>query len=221
MLANIVFETFEKGGPVMWPILVVLLVAIAVVLERIFWWTREATRRDHKKLDAVFGALQNGDYLTASERAKNSKDPLLRTVYHGLHHANSSLLGAMQVAAGIELQRAGRFLGVLDTLVTLAPLLGLLGTVTGIMNSFKFVGNEELAAVKVSGGIAEALIATACGLAIAIFCLIPFNYYTRKVANLQFELETTMNNVDILVQSAKQRGYDTQVFRREVQGAPT
>ena len=217
MLANIVFETFDKGGPVMWPILVTFTVCLAVVCERVFWWTRERARRDHKKLDSVFDALQGGDYMTASHVAKDSKDPLLRTVYHGLHHANSSLVGAMQMAAGIELQRAGRFLGVLDTIVTLAPLLGLLGTVTGIMHSFKFVGNEELAAVKVSGGIAEALIATACGLGIAIFALIPFNYYTRKMANLQFELETTMNNVDILVESAKQRGYDTQVFRRDSQ----
>ncbi|HEY6170304.1 MAG TPA: MotA/TolQ/ExbB proton channel family protein [Verrucomicrobiae bacterium] len=220
MLANIVFETFEKGGPIMWPILVTFTVCLAVVCERVFWWWRERFRRDHKTLNNVFDALNGGDYETASRQAHNSKDPLLRMVYQGLHHASSSLVGAMQMAAGIELQRAGRFLGVLDTIVTLAPLLGLLGTVTGIMHSFKFVGNEELAAVKVSGGIAEALIATACGLGIAIFALIPFNYYTRKLANLQFELETTMNNVDLLVQSAKQRGYDTQIFRRESQTAP-
>jgi len=214
MLANIVFETFHKGGPVMWPILVVLIVALAVVCERVFWWAREATRREPKKLDQVFDALQGGDYASASQVARDSKDPLLRTIHYGLHNAHASLVGSMQMAAGIELQRAGRFLPVLDTLVTLAPLLGLLGTVTGIMNSFSFIGNEELAAVKVSGGIAEALIATACGLGIAIFCLVPFNYYNSKVARLQFELETAMNNVEILVESAKQRGFDTMVFRR-------
>ena len=98
MLANIVFENFEKGGPVMWPILLVVIVAIAVVTERVIWWFIEARRRQPKKLDAAFDALQGGDYQTASRIARDSKDPLLRMVYHGLHHANSSLVGAMQVA---------------------------------------------------------------------------------------------------------------------------
>ncbi len=128
-------------------------------------------------------------------------------IYHGLNHVHSSLQGAMQMAAGIELERAGRFLAVLDTIITLAPLLGLLGTVTGIMHSFKFVGNEELAAVKVSGGIAEALIATAAGLAIAMFCLIPFNYFQRRIERLRFELETQATNVEVMLEKAKAKSF--------------
>lgn len=115
----------------------------------------------------------------------------------------------MQMAAGIELERAGRFLAVLDTIITLAPLLGLLGTVTGIMHSFSFVGNEELAAVKVSGGIAEALIATAAGLGIAMFCLIPFNYFQRRIERLRFELETQATNVEVMLEKLKVKtGYE-------------
>ena len=203
MLANVMFEKFLQGGPIMWPMLLTFLVALAVVLERVFWWTREGRRREPARLDAVYEALQRGDRAAASKLASASKDPLLRTIYHGLHHAHASLQGAMRLAGGVELQRAGRFLGVLDTIVTLAPLLGLLGTVTGIMHSFAFVGNEEVAAIKVSGGIAEALIATACGLAIAIFCLIPFNYYNGRLARLQFELETAMSNVELLDESRR------------------
>ena len=67
----------------------------------------------------------------------------------------------------------------------------------------------------ITGGIGEALIATMCGLAIAIFALIPFNYFTRKVAQLHFELESAATNVEVMVSSAKQRGHETQMFRRE------
>ncbi len=109
----------------------------------------------------------------------------------------------MQLAAGIELERAGRFLTVMDTLVTLAPLLGLLGTVTGLMRAFLSVGSAELAVAKVTGGIGEALIATACGLGIAIVSLVPFNYFTGRVARLQFELEAAASNVEVMVQSSK------------------
>ena len=122
-------------------------------------------------------------------------------IYRGLSHVHTSLQGALQLAAGIELERAGRYLTVMDTLVTLAPLLGLLGTVTGLMRAFLSVGSAELAVVAVTGGIGEALIATACGLGIAIFSLIPFNYFNGKIARLQFELETAATNVEVMVEA--------------------
>jgi biopolymer transport protein ExbB len=104
---------------------------------------------------------------------------------------------------------------VMDTLVTLAPLLGLLGTVSGIFRTFLSIGDVELAVEKVTGGIGEALIATMCGLAIAIIALIPFNYFTRKMAHLQFELESAATNLEVMVTAAKKRGSDTMEFRRE------
>lgn len=214
MLANIVVSLFLKGGPVMWPILVVMIVAVAVVGERTIWWWRESLKRDPEKLEKLLAALESGDFGEASRLAKGSADPVIRMIWHGLNHFHSSLQGALQVAAGIEIQKAGRFLTVMDTLVTLAPLLGLLGTVTGIMGSFTSIGTAELAVEKVTGGIGEALIATACGLAIAIFALIPFNFFTSKTARLQFELETAATNVEVMVNAAKQKGYDTQMFRQ-------
>jgi biopolymer transport protein ExbB len=214
MLANILVENFHKGGPIMWPILVVSIVAVGVVAERAMWWIRERTKRDPVRLERVLAALEAGDFESAARESKPSEDPVVRMIYHGLSHVHSSMQGALQVAAGVELQKAGRFLMAMDTLITLAPLLGLLGTVTGIMSSFSFVGNAELGVSKVSGGIGEALIATACGLGIAIFTLIPFNFFTGKVSKLQFELETAATNVEVLVTSAKTRGFDTQVFRK-------
>src|SRR5215469_272021 len=224
MLANIVFEFFTKGGPVMWPILICALVAVAVVGERTFWWLRESRKRDPQKLEKVLAALENNDADAAMKVSEGSEDPVLRVIHHGLEHfgrAHGSLIGALQLAAGIELKRAGRFLTVMDTLVTLAPLLGLLGTVTGLMRAFLNIGSAELSVVGVTGGIGEALIATACGLAIAIFALIPFNYFSAKVTQLQFDLETAATNVEVMVGGEKKSGDTVHLHKHESPGQAT
>jgi biopolymer transport protein ExbB len=203
MLANIVFQFFLKGGPVMWPILVCALAAVAVVGERTFWWWRESARRDPKTREQMLGALENGDVDAAKRLGEGSNDPVVRMIYHSLSHVHTSMPVALQMAAGIELERAERFLNVMDTLVTLAPLLGLLGTVTGLMRAFLKVGEAELSVMAVTGGIGEALIATACGLLIAIISLVPLNYFSGKLARLQFELETAASNVEVLANAGK------------------
>src|ERR1700756_2834267 len=202
---NQIFEYFFKGGIIMYPLVAVLVIAIAVILERLVWWIVQTAQRDPGKLDKVYAALEQGNVPAPINIARGSKDPLVRTVWHGLNHVHASVEGALQVAYGVEIQRAGRFMSVMDTTITLAPLLGLLGTVTGIMGSFNFVGNADLAPTKVSGGIAEALIATACGLGIAIFTLIFFNFFNAKVARLQFELESTSNNVILMLNALRNR----------------
>jgi biopolymer transport protein ExbB len=199
--SNWLIDKFHRGGPVMWPILLVSIIALTVVIERIFWWGGRWFRRDPKRIEKVFTAIENGDTTEASRLSRGSRDPVLRMMWNGLNHQHASLQGALQVAAGIEIKRAGRFLVVMDTLVTLAPLLGLLGTVTGLIRSFSFLGNEELAVQAVTGGIAEALIATACGLGIAIFSLVPFNFFTSRVSNLEFELQTAATNLEVMLQA--------------------
>lgn len=117
----------------MWPILASAIVAVAVVGERSFWWLRESRRRDPQRMEQVLAALENNDVAAAVKISGDSQDPVIRMIHRGLNHVHTSMEGALQLAAGIELERAGRFLTVMDTLVTLAPLLGLLGTVTGLM----------------------------------------------------------------------------------------
>ncbi len=200
-MSNIVIDTFVKGGPVMWPLLITSVASASVAVERAVWWTRHKIKTEPERLERVYAALEEANVEQASRLARDSKDPILQVIWHGLNHRHTSLQNALQVSAGLQLEGAGRFLSVLDTIITLAPLLGLLGTVTGIMNAFHFVGNEELQAIKVSGGIAEALIATSVGLAIAIFTLIPYNYFSSRVAKFTFELQTAATNVEVLVQS--------------------
>lgn len=203
---NFILEKFFQGGVIMYPIIAVLVVAIAVVLERTVWWMVERARRDPNRLDQIYAALEQGNLPAASNLARASKDPLIRTVWHGINHVHASTEGALQVATGVELQRAGRFMSVMDTVITLAPLLGLLGTVTGIMAAFNAVNEGGLSPAAVSGGIGEALIATACGLGIAIFTLIFFNFYNAKLAKLQFELESTSHNVILMLSNLRAKG---------------
>jgi biopolymer transport protein ExbB len=197
-VANAVIEFIVKGGPIMYPILAVGVAATCVICERLFWWSRLSIGRKPRLLEEIYAALDAGDVTRAISLSQNSTDPVVRMVHHGLNHHHTSLQGALEVAAGQELQAAGRFLSAMDTIVTLGPLLGLLGTVTGIMGSFTSIGDAELAVEKVTGGIGEALIATAAGLGIAITTLVPMNYFHSRLAKLQFELEAAANNVIIL-----------------------
>jgi len=205
-IANIVVDTFVHGGLIMWPLLILSLVATAVLVERAFWWKTVRKARNQEQLAQAYAALTLGDEDTALQIARNSSDPRLRVIAYGLEHLNLDISIAAEVRAEEELKAARRFISVLDTVITIAPLLGLLGTVTGIMHSFKFVGaDQDLAVSKVSGGIGEALIATAFGLGVAIAALVPFNFLGNYAEELRAELDSVGKNLRLLVEKFHKR----------------
>ena len=202
-LANTAVDLFLQGGPIMYPLLIAALIAIAVVGERLVWWFRTAGRRDPAAVAAALKAAEAGDWSAAEQAVAKSEDPVARVFRAGLAHRAGSFEGAVQVASAAELREAARFITVLDTLVTLAPLLGLLGTVTGIMGSFTSIGSDELAVTKVTGGIGEALIATAAGLGIAIVTLVPLNLLSGRLSGLQADLEAAATTLQVAIQKGR------------------
>ena len=176
------FHLFLRGGPVMWPLLVTSVVALSVIIERLLFTVRTRFRRDPAVVERMFKEVERGSIDNAANLGVASRDFIARTLGRALMHRDVSFSNGLLQAAGAELQRFNRGISVLDTVVTLAPLLGLFGTVTGMIRAFGLLGASELGApTQITGGIAEALIATAFGLLIAIIALLPFNYLNSRL----------------------------------------
>ncbi len=190
---------FEKGGPIMWPLLIASILALGTVVERVIFLANERRKRDQRALERFFAEVERGSMDSAVQIGKESKDYVVRTLGYALEHKEQSLPSALLYAQGQELKRFRRGIPILDTVITLAPLLGLLGTVTGMMGSFSLIGGELGAPGAITGGIAEALIATAFGLGIAITALLPFNFLNAKLDDARHEIESAATQLELLV----------------------
>jgi biopolymer transport protein ExbB len=183
----------------MWPLLAASIVALATVLERLFFLLIEKFRRSPRALEEFFSAVGRGDPERAIQATGKSKYYVVRVLRYALQHKEESLASALLYAQARELKRFQRGLPILDTVITLAPLLGLLGTITGMMGSFSLLGGELSSPVAITGGIAEALIATAFGLGIAITSLLPFNFLNAKMEQARQEIEAAATQLEMLV----------------------
>ena len=193
-------QLFEKGGPIMWPLLLTSIIAVATVIERIMFRLREKWRRDADVVESIFSAVEKGNMAAAIRAGEGSDDFIARILVYALTHREKSVTNAYLKAANKELQRFNRGLPILDTIITLAPLLGLLGTVTGLIHAFGLLGAQELGSpVAITGGIAQALIATAFGLAIAITALIPFNYLNARLEEARNEVQDAGTQLELLL----------------------
>lgn len=216
-IANVVLELFHEGGWVMYPIAATLFLALCVLIERCVWWLGFKKNVRSAAQVKAREALGTGDFATAWNLSQKSPDPFVKNLGDGISHAHTSMLAAMQLDATHWIEKAEARMWVLGTIITLAPLLGLFGTVVGLMGSFASLGDSELAVQKVTGGIAEALIATAAGICIAIACLLPFNYFRKRVSVLRGEFERWINHIELLAASAKTHGHDLEAFSTKLQ----
>ncbi len=200
------YELMLKGGPVMWPLLVCSVVALAVVFERLLFWLSVGLRKDQPLINRIFTLTEKGDFAAAIQASEGSKCLIVRILSSGLAHRNYGLVQSLEAAAMSEIEKMKRSLSVLDTIITLAPLLGILGTVTGIIGSFDLLGNAGLEDPKaVTGGIAQALITTAAGLTIAIVALLPYNALVRKVEKVTRHIEQLVTCYEVTVQKGTEK----------------
>lgn len=194
------FSLFQKGGPIMWPLLFTSVVALTVVIERVIFIVRERARRRPDTVEQILAWVERGDVETAVKSGQQTQDFVAKTLVYGLTHRHQSFANALLLASNQELKRFSQGLSTLDTIITLAPLLGLLGTVTGMIRAFGLLGHKELEAPSViTGGISEALIATAFGLFIAIVALIPFNYLNSRLEDARREIEDAATYLELLI----------------------
>ncbi|MHC4914780.1 MAG: MotA/TolQ/ExbB proton channel family protein [Planctomycetota bacterium] len=191
-------EFFARGGPLMWPLLAVSLVAVTFLLYKAIFWLRVRAGRDGDLAVRFLKLVEEGKYAEAAGGARGSKDFVVRILHCGLVHRNYSASEALKMAADDTLARMRRYQTVLDTVVTVAPLLGILGTVLGIIDSFNLLGDAAAADPRAATqGVARALITTAAGLSIAIPTLIFSNYFGRLSEHAAAEIETEATCLEI------------------------
>jgi biopolymer transport protein ExbB len=180
---NGIGNVFARGGLVMWPLLACSLLTVTITLERVLFWWREGRRaRRGSRTHEIFGLAEAGRFGEALTLEREGLGAAERMLLEGLANREHGLREGMEAAAGEEVERMRRGLGVLDTIITLAPLLGILGTVVGIILAFDFLGSRGIADPRaVTSGIAQALITTAAGLAVALVTLVPYNMLVHRV----------------------------------------
>ena len=190
---------FKKGGLIMWPLLFASILAQGTVIERIIFLIGEQRKRDPQAMETFFSAVGQGDTERAIRTSKASGFFVVRALGYALSHRERSIASALLYAQEQELKRFRRGIPILDMVITLAPLLGLLGTVTGMMGSFSLIGGELSTPGAITGGIAEALIATAFGLGIAITALIPFNLLNTRMEKARLEIESAATQLELVM----------------------
>lgn len=196
-------DTYKHGGPIMHPLLLVSILVFGTAIERLFFILGEMKRRRQKDVVQLLDAAEAGQFDKAISLGSKSPDYVARALAHALEHVETNISDALGLAASLEIKRFKRGFFILDTGMTIAPLLGLLGTVTGMMASFASIGGDMGAPTAITGGIAEALIATAFGLVIAMTGLVPFNYLNNMVEDAEHELEIAASKLELIIEKNK------------------
>lgn len=192
-------EIFLEGGMVMYPLFACSVCVLTIIIERTIFWVILNRRHNRELINEVLENCQQGNWELVRKKTIGSKDYTIRVLVSGIVHRKFSMTKAMEVAAIHEVVKMRRGMGILDTMITVAPLLGILGTVVGIIVSFDMLAANGINNPQaVTGGIAQALITTAAGLCIAISAVIPFNYFNVKVEQAVQSMEQYATSLEIV-----------------------
>ena len=185
---------FEACGIVAWPLLAFSIVGLAMIAERLLFWFR-VNRRQKRVVREVLKLYQHDPEVAIRKLQQNADLPIARIFLEALelnHPSPEKFRIALESAAQAEIPTLKRFSTAFDTIISLSPLLGLLGTVLGLITSFAALNIGDVGGTKTAGvtaGISEALVSTASGLVVAIFTLMFANtfrgFYLRQIALIQ------------------------------------
>lgn len=206
------FDMIVKGGPIMYPIILCSIIALAIAIERIFHLNR--AKIDTKKfMDEIADRLKRNKIMEAIEMCENTPGPIAHILKAGIlkhDRPKEDIREAIEEAGLHETPRLEKNLPVLSTIIYTAPLLGLLGTVTGMVRCFQVIQEKSTSLNPVSpgdlaGGIWEALITTVAGLCVAIPVYVAYQYLVNKVDGFILDMERSATD---LVNILTQRGSD-------------
>jgi biopolymer transport protein ExbB len=204
------WDLIQKGGPIMYLIIFSSVLAFGIVIERVY--TLNKARIDANKfMDELLNILKRNKIIEAIEMCNKTPGPIAHIVKAGiLKHDRSrpEIKEAVEEAAQLEIPRLEKHIPILATIAHIAPLLGLLGTVTGMIKAFQVIQQkaESLTPVNpgdLAGGIWEALLATLAGLAVAIPTYVAYNYLVSQVGNLIYDMEKSATDLVNLLSSRR------------------
>jgi biopolymer transport protein ExbB len=204
------WDMIQKGGPVMYLIIILSVIAFGVVIERIYNFNR--ARVDSQKfMDDILKHLKRNKIIEAIEMCNQTPGPIAHIIKAGIlkhDRSKAEIKEAIDEAAQLEIPRLEKHLPIIATIAHIAPLLGLLGTVSGMIKAFQIIQMKALTMTPVnpgdlSGGIWEALLATLAGLAVAIPTYVVYNYLVNQVDNLVYEMERSATDLVNLLSSRR------------------
>jgi len=190
------WQVFFAGGPIMWPILLCSVFALAIILEKL--WLLHKIRIDTDDfLNKILDKMKRHDTKEALQICDNTKSPIANILKAGIlkyDRPRPQIIEAIEDASLYEIPRIEKNLAALATIAHISPLLGLLGTVTGMVRCFQVIQAKAasfhiLSPADLSGGIWEALLTTVAGLLVAIPTFVAYNYLVSRVNNFILEME--------------------------------
>jgi biopolymer transport protein ExbB len=195
------FNALVKGGWMMLPLAACSVVSLTIIIERFFLFSRMGGSDRAEEVIALVGKRQTEE---AAAMADEAASPVMRVLRTGLLHLSESSRG-MESAGVAELSSMRRGLPALDTIITLSPLLGLLGTIIGMIKSFHIMGTSGFGQCSlITGGVAEALVCTAAGITVAVITLIPYNYFLARIEREADTMETYATRLEIALAGWKE-----------------
>ncbi len=193
------FDILVKGGVIMIPIGIASLIGVAIIVERLLYFRRLSVDED-KLMSRLGSALEKGHYdeaLAICDANPSSIAALMKVAIDNRNRTVIQMKDAVEDAAGMEIPKLERYLSALGTVATVAPLLGLLGTVTGIISAFGVIGQFGVVGDPslLARGISEALITTAAGLVVSIPATIFYNHLVSRANHTIIRLENRANEM--------------------------
>ena len=187
----------DRGGIVMVPLCILSVISLALIIERIWFWVLKGGRGNMRQLEKINAALREGDKEAVINLTRRDGSPY-GEVAQALANQGASDAVALE-AVELQRPRLDRFMVALSTIITAAPLLGILGTVMGIIQSFRLLGDQTTLTdpSDVAGGIAAALLTTALGLIVALVTLFPYMIFRGWASQ-------TIGRLEMIIAAAQQ-----------------